>query len=111
MSVFRTSFILLKTLKTVPYVLKRSNTLIPQHLFDSIAVVVGYADSEETELFDIEACKQWYGVGAAYIGTWYFNGMHDFALDKEKGLQFIKQAADQRYPGGLFDTNRNICII
>ena len=52
-----------------------------------------------------------YGVGAAYIGTWYFNGMHDFALDKEKGLQFIKQAADQRYPGGLFDTNRNICII
>ena len=47
----------------------------------------------------------------AYIGRWYFNGMHDFALDKEKGLQFIKQAADQRYPGGLFDTNRNICII
>ena len=45
MSVFRTSCILLKTLKTVPYVLKRSNTLIPQHLFDSIAVVVGYADS------------------------------------------------------------------
>mmetsp|Transcript_18797 Transcript_18797/g.32053 ORF Transcript_18797/g.32053 Transcript_18797/m.32053 type:complete len:189 (+) Transcript_18797:436-1002(+) len=36
----------------------------------------------------------------ANVGTWYLRGMHDFALDKEKGLQFIKQAADQRYPGG-----------
>ena len=37
----------------------------------------------------------------AYVGIWYLNGMRGFALDKDKGLQFIKQAADQRGPDGL----------
>ena len=55
----------------------------------------------------------------ANVGTWYLRGMHDFALDKEKGLQFIKQAADQRYlrwrwrieEKHLKGMNRNTCTI
>ena len=39
----------------------------------------------------------------ANVGTWYLRGLHGFALDKQKGLQFIKQAADQRWPDALFE--------
>mmetsp|Transcript_4118 Transcript_4118/g.5338 ORF Transcript_4118/g.5338 Transcript_4118/m.5338 type:complete len:201 (-) Transcript_4118:420-1022(-) len=38
-----------------------------------------------------------------YVGNKYFNGVNSFALDKEKRLQSIKQAADQRDPDGLFE--------
>ena len=37
-----------------------------------------------------------------YVGNKYFHGVNGFALDKEKGLKFIKQAADQRDPEALF---------
>ena len=35
------------------------------------------------------------------VGTWYMDGTYGFALDKEKGLRFKQQAADQRDPGAL----------
>jgi len=36
------------------------------------------------------------------LGTWYLRGMNGFALDKQKGLQLLEQAADQRDPDALF---------
>eukprot|EP00984_Skeletonema_dohrnii_P035849 scaffold36121_cov150-Skeletonema_dohrnii-CCMP3373.AAC.2 len=35
------------------------------------------------------------------VGSWYMDGTHGFALDKEKGLQLIEESADQRYPDAL----------
>eukprot|EP00985_Skeletonema_marinoi_P030265 scaffold31306_cov139-Skeletonema_marinoi.AAC.1 len=68
-------------------------------------------DSKEIGAMLLKHANKGRAWAQAYVGIWYLNGMNGFALDKEKGLQFIKQAADQRYTGGLFDTNRNICII
>ena len=36
------------------------------------------------------------------LGMWYLNGMNGFALDKQKGLQLLEQAVDQRDPDALF---------
>jgi len=38
-----------------------------------------------------------------HIGTCYLRGVNGYDLDKKKGLQFIKQAADQRWPDALFE--------
>eukprot|EP00984_Skeletonema_dohrnii_P012348 scaffold4992_cov156-Skeletonema_dohrnii-CCMP3373.AAC.7 len=37
-----------------------------------------------------------------YIGSCYMGGTYGFALDKEKGLQLLEQAVDQRYPDAVF---------
>eukprot|EP00984_Skeletonema_dohrnii_P021943 scaffold11070_cov164-Skeletonema_dohrnii-CCMP3373.AAC.2 len=36
------------------------------------------------------------------LGSWYSTGTNGFALDRQKGLQLLEQAADQRYPDALF---------
>ena len=60
-------------------------------------------DSKEIGTMLLKHANKGRAWAQAYVGTWYWNGMNGFALDKQKGLKLIKDSADQRDPDGLFE--------
>eukprot|EP00984_Skeletonema_dohrnii_P013427 scaffold5570_cov87-Skeletonema_dohrnii-CCMP3373.AAC.3 len=59
-------------------------------------------DHKKTRTITAKHANKGRAWAQTYIGTCYLRGMNGFALDKKKGLQFLKQAADQRDPEALF---------
>eukprot|EP00984_Skeletonema_dohrnii_P000346 scaffold118_cov106-Skeletonema_dohrnii-CCMP3373.AAC.2 len=120
LSAFRTSFILVKTLRIVPY---RICLKTIKHVNVNSTTIVRFyccggwickqcrdesdAKCREEDLMKCIVANVLFVSQQLQLGIWYSvedSGSSFFATDKEKGLQFIKQAADQRDPEALLLT-------